>query len=115
VNEPVHIYKGRTGWDLYLAFISDEKIQGSRHCKTTWLLINHGAKPIKSCVVSEQQQQTTEKYRDVVFRKTERSMKEILARAFGEQEAENICERIAKNEAGRSWWFWPTAWRNIAQ
>jgi hypothetical protein len=108
VNEPIHIYEGRTVWDLYLAFLSDQKIQGSRHCRTTWLLINHGAKRIKSCVVSEQQQQTTDKYRDVTFRKTELPMKEILAKAFGEQEAENMCERISKNEVGGNWWSWLT-------
>jgi hypothetical protein len=108
VNEPIHIYNGRTVWDLYLAFLSNQKIQGRRHCKTTWLLINHGAKPIKACVVGEQRQQTTEKYHDVTFRKTELSMKDILASAFGEEEAENMCERIAKNGSSGGWWSWLT-------
>jgi hypothetical protein len=84
VNEPIQIYKGRTVWDLYLAFLSNRDIQASRHCKTTWLLINHGAKPIRACVM-------------------ELSMKEILSSAFGEQEAEKMCERISKNEVGGGW------------
>lgn len=44
--------------------------------------------------------------RDVTFRGTELSMKEILSSAFGEQEAENMCERISRNEASGSWWSW---------
>jgi hypothetical protein len=107
VNEPVHIYKGRTVWDLYLAFLSNQEIQGGRHCKTTWLLINHGAKPVKACVVGEQQQ-TTDKYQDVTFRKTELPMKEILIKAFGVQEAQKMCEQISKNEASGGWWSWLT-------
>jgi hypothetical protein len=109
VNEPVHIYKGRTVWDLYLAFLSNQKIQGNRHFKTTWLLINHGAKPVKACVVGEQQQ-TTDKYQDVTFRKTELPMHEILIKAFGVQEAQTMCEQISKNEARLSggWWSWLT-------
>jgi hypothetical protein len=106
VNEPVHIYQGRTVWDLYIAFLSNQEIQGRRHCKTTWLLINHGAKPIRACAVGKQQQQTTEKFRDVTFRKTELSMKGILTKAFGEQEAQNMCEQISKNEANGGWWSW---------
>jgi hypothetical protein len=108
VNEPIHIYKGRTVWDLWLAFLSSRTQGGQpRQCKTTWLLINHGAKPIKACVVGEQQQ-TTDKYQDVTFRKTELSMKEILTKAFGEQEAQNMCEQISKNEASGGWWSWFT-------
>jgi hypothetical protein len=111
VNEAVYIYKGRTVWELYLAFLSDQKIRDKRHCTTTWLLINHGAKPVRTCVVGTQQQQTTDKYRDVTFRRTELSMREILTGAFGEQEAERMCEMVSKNEVGGGWWFWPTSWK----
>jgi hypothetical protein len=109
VNEPIHIYGGRTVWDLYLAFLFDHEIKDKRYCETTWLLINHGAKPIKACIVGKQEQQTTDKYRDVTFCNTDLSMREILSSAFGEQEAEKMCERIARNGVDGRWWIWP-AW-----
>lgn len=99
VNEPVQIYAGRTVWELYLLFLSKRKIQSRQYCKTTWLLINHGAKPTKACVAGKQRGQT------------ESPMKEILAKAFGEQEAENMCERISKNEVSGNWWSGLSDWR----
>jgi hypothetical protein len=98
VNEPIHIYGERTVWDLYLAFLFAQERLERRHYKVTWLLINHGAKPIKTCAVGDPQRQT------------EYSMKEVLASAFGDQEAENMCEQISKNEVGGGWWFWLISW-----
>jgi hypothetical protein len=86
VNEPAHIYGGRTVWALYLAFLSAQECLDKRDCKTTWLLIKHGAKPIKAYDVGGKWPQ-----------KKKLSMKEILVGAFGDREAEKMCERIAKN------------------
>lgn len=115
VNEPVLMYSGRTVWDLYLKFLSDRRIGDRRRCETTWLLINHGARPIKACVVGQPPDQK------------ELSMKAILSGAFGLQEAENMCERISKNEVSKddvsqveiskdevgqgTWSFWPFSWK----
>jgi hypothetical protein len=88
--------------NLYLAFLVQQDIKGERHRRITWLLINHGAKS-DSCVVSVPQQ-TTDKFQTVTWRETELSVKEILASAFGEQEAEKMCERISRNEVGGGWW-----------
>lgn len=109
VNEPIYIYGGRTVWDLYLAFLFDHNITGERYSKTTWLLINGGAKPIKSCVVGARKQLRTNKYRDVTFRYKELTMEEILSAAFGE-EAESMCERIAQNHVDRGWLPW-SVWK----
>lgn len=110
VNEPIYIYGGRTVWDLYLAFLFDNQINDERYCKITWLLINNGAKPIKSCVVGKQEQDTTDKYRDVTFRNMRFAMRDILRSAFGEREADEMCERIAENANG-SWWTRLTFWK----
>jgi hypothetical protein len=109
VNDPIHIYGGRTVWDLYLAFLHNQQIHGGRSCKTTWLLINHGARPIKGCIViAEKQLGTADRHATAL--KEELPMKEILASAFGKEEAENMCERIAKNEPSGNWWSWPKSW-----
>jgi hypothetical protein len=96
VNEHIYEYSGRTVWDLYLAFLFQQDIKSERHRKTTWLLINHGAKPISTCLV----------VREPPWKRLELPMEQILSRAFGVEEAEKMCERIAKNEAG--WWSWLT-------
>lgn len=111
VNEPIHIYEGRTVWDLYLAFLSDHELRHERYRKITWMLIEHGARPIRTCVVGKQEQQTTDRYRDVTFRNAELSMREILSSAFGDQEAEDMCERTARNAVGGGWWGWVNLWK----
>jgi hypothetical protein len=100
VNEPIHIYQGRTVWEMYVAFLYDQKIRDGRHLKTTWLLINRGAKPINFFFVREQMRKSTGPW-NMIPHRAELSMKDVLARAFGEHEAENMCERVAKNDIHR--------------
>lgn len=102
VNEHIYVYSGRTVWDLYLAFLARQDIKGERHRKTTWLLINHGAKPISSCLVHKRHDA------DVHDPDFKYSMKHILSRAFGVEEAEKMCERIVKNAVNEGWWSWLT-------
>jgi hypothetical protein len=102
VNEHIYVYSGRTVWDLYLAFLVQQDIKGERHRKTTWLLINHGAKPISSCLVHKPHDA------DVHDPDFKYSMKHILSRAFGVEEAEKMCERIVKNAVNEGWWSWLT-------
>lgn len=111
-NQCVFIYRERTVWDFYLAFLFDNQIKDAKHRDATWLLVRKGAKPVKACVVGKQGQDTTDRYRDVTFRKTELSMRDILSGAFGELEAENMCQCIAQNEQGGGWWSWLTSWKS---
>ena len=102
VNEHIYVYSGRTVWDLYLAFLARQDIKGERHRKTTWLLINHGAKPVSSCLVYKPHDA------DVHDADFKYSMEHILSRAFGVEEAEKMCERTVKNAVNEGWWSWLT-------
>lgn len=107
VNESVFIYDGRTVWDLYLAFLYDNYLSGERYRQVTWLLIEHGARPIKSCAVGRKQQRMTAKYHEVVVYQMELTMDQILSRVFGKDEATAMCKAIANNGRAGGWWFWP--------
>lgn len=106
VNEKIDIYKGRAVWDLYLAFLYENKLQSEWYGKVTWLLTNHGAAPIKRCTAAHGRL-LPESRVDKLERKTVLTMNQILTKAFGENEARAMCDAIEKNRRARRVWFWP--------
>lgn len=83
-----------------------KNLSSERHSKATWLLINHRAAPIKSCLVWERIHE-----RPKIYYQTERrvslSMYQILTNIFGEDEARAMCDAVEKNRRARKGWFWP--------
>lgn len=106
MNEKIEIYEGRTAWELYLALIYEYRLPSERYSRVTWLLINRGAMPIKSCLVNKRTEDNS-RYSRACDPAAALTMYDILNEVFGEDEARAMCDAIKKNKRAKVWWLWP--------
>lgn len=119
VNQIVSIFNSRTVFDLYLRFLYDTHAGDETSRKITWLLIKHGAQSVEGIVQttvhSHESHGTTTRYRQKKYRTTKTreshtiSMKAMLRKCFGDDEARSMCEYIAKNDAAGTWLGWASS------
>jgi hypothetical protein len=81
-NESIQMYSGRTVWDLYLAFLSENRIADGRHRETTWIPIRHSAKPLKAWVVDKQQEQRRLSMKDILSKRLANERLRMYASVF---------------------------------
>lgn len=108
VNEKVHIYGGRTVWDLYLAHIYElgpVLRDGEYQTDITWSLIRNGAQRVEKCTVEQTQPELTAKYGDIVPRKRVLSMEQILAHVFEDHVAKDMTAAVAKISNSPGGWM----------